>query len=108
MLVVAATDRELAHVRNAETFCCGVGPVEAAVSTARALAERAPSAVLHVGIAGARSLPPLSIVLGSQSIYCDVDAAIPVIDRVEPDDGLLRALSAALPEAHLLPIGTSA
>ena len=72
MLVVAATDRELALVRDADTFCCGIGPVEAALQTARALASRRPGAVLHVGIAGARGLEPPALVLGSESVYCDV------------------------------------
>ena len=108
MLVVAATERELAHVRRFETHVCGIGPVEAAISTARALVERAPSSVLHVGIAGARTIEPLSIVLGSEAIYCDIDARIAVVDRVVPDAALLARAQAALPDAHTLPIGTSA
>jgi futalosine hydrolase len=107
MLVVAATERELALVQDAETFCCGIGPVEAALQTARALAERRPDAVLHIGIAGARSLEPPAVVLGSESVYCDVSAAVPVVDRVEPDAALLARLRAALPDAHVLPIATS-
>ncbi len=107
MLVVAATERELAHVSGADTLCCGIGPVEAALRTARALAERRPDAVLHVGIAGARSLEPLSLVLGSEAVY--EDAAGPLVgSRALPDPGLLARLRAALPEAHVLPIGTSA
>ncbi|MDE3024527.1 MAG: hypothetical protein KGI93_03045 [Acidobacteriota bacterium] len=107
MLIVAATERELAHVRRFETFCCGVGPVEAALGTARALAERAPDAVLHIGIAGARAIEPLSVVLGSASVY--EDAAGPLVaSRVEPDASLLDRVRAALPEARVLPIGTSA
>jgi hypothetical protein len=31
LLVVAAADRELAFVPDHETFCCGIGPVEAAL-----------------------------------------------------------------------------
>src|SRR4051794_40700694 len=108
MLVVAATERELAHVRRFETFACGIGPVEAALNTATELARRQPDAVLHVGIAGARAIEPLSLVLGSESVYCDVSAQIPVIDRVAPDAGLFGRIHAVLPEAHVLPIGTSA
>ncbi|HET7571637.1 MAG TPA: hypothetical protein VFJ77_03100 [Gaiellaceae bacterium] len=107
-LVVAATELELAGLDGAETFCCGVGPVEAALRTARRLAERPPEAVLHVGIAGARTLAPLTVVLGSKSVYCDVSAAIPVVDRADPDAALLARLRAALPEAVVAPIGTSA
>ena len=107
MLVVAATQRELEGAR-AETLVCGVGPVEAAARTAAALAERKPDAVLHVGRAGARALEPLSLVLGSESVYEDVSAAVPVVARVEPDAALLARCRAAFPEALVLPIGTSA
>src|SRR5690348_13258258 len=108
MLVVAATDRELAHVRGFETFVCGVGPVDAAARTARMLAERRPDAVLHVGIAGSRELAPLTIVLGSESVYSDISAAIPVENRLEPDPALFRRIRAALPDAVGATIGTSA
>ena len=109
MLIVAATQRELAHVRRFETFVCGVGPVEAALQTARMLEERAPAAVLHVGIAGARAIEPLSVVLGSEAVYCDVideASTLPRIDRAYPDPALLERLGAALPEADVLPIAT--
>jgi nucleoside phosphorylase len=108
VLIVAATERELAHVRRFETFACGIGPVEAALSTARALRERAPSAVLHVGIAGARTLPLLTVVLGSEAVYEDLEAAIPVVDRVSPDAALFERVHAALPDAVVTSIGTSA
>lgn len=107
MLIVAATERELAFVRRFDTFCCGIGPVEAAVRTARALGERRPDAVIHIGIAGAREIEPLSVVLGSEAVY--EDALGPLVEsRVEPDAELLARISAALPEARVLPIGTSA
>jgi hypothetical protein len=70
--------------------------------------ERAPSAVLHVGIAGSRELPPLTVVLGSESVYTDLSAAIPVVDRVVADASLLERIRAALPDATVAPIGTSA
>lgn len=108
MLVIAATERELAHVRRFETLVCGIGPVEAAISVTHALHVRRPDAVLHVGIAGARAIEPLSVVLGSEAIYCDIAARIPVIDRVSPNAALFERLHAALPDAHVLPIGTSA
>lgn len=107
MLVVAATERELGHVRRFDTFCCGTGPVEAAVRTAQVLAEGAPDAVIHIGIAGARAIEPLSLVLGSEAVYEDAQAPL-VLVRVEPDAALLARMQAALPEAHVLPIGTSA
>jgi len=109
LLVVAATERELARVRGAETFCCGIGPVEAALQTAHALVQRRPDAVLHVGIAGARGLAPPTIVLGSESVYCDVvdpSSTLPRIERVEPDAELLRRVREALPEAQVVPIAT--
>jgi futalosine hydrolase len=108
VLVVAATARELAGAAGAETLACGIGPVEAAAATARALAERRPDALVHVGIAGARGLGIGTIVLGSEAIYGDLAAAIPVVDRVPPDARLLEALRRVLPGAPVLPIGTSA
>jgi nucleoside phosphorylase len=110
ILVVAATDRELAYVRGAETFCCGIGPVEAALQTARALAERRPEAVLHIGIAGARGIEPPALVLGSESVYCDVidpSSTLPRVERIEPHAAFLARVRDALPEALLLPIATS-
>ncbi|HEY4413328.1 MAG TPA: hypothetical protein VGN06_10055 [Gaiellaceae bacterium] len=107
MLIVAATERELGHVRRFDTFCCGIGPVEAAARTAQALAERTPDAVLHIGIAGARAIELLSVVLGSEAVY--EDARGPLVEsRVEPDAALLARVRASLPDAHVLPIGTSA
>jgi futalosine hydrolase len=64
--------------------------------------------VLHVGIAGARTLPLLTVVLGSEALYDDLDAAIPVVNRVAPDAALFERVHAALPDAVVTPIGTSA
>ena len=107
LLVVAATERELAPVEGARTLVCGIGPVEAAAATARALAEQRPSAVLHVGIAGAHGLEPLTLVLGSEAVYCDAAGRL-VPARALPDAGLLARLQSAFPEAEVRPIGTSA
>jgi futalosine hydrolase len=107
VLVVAATERELAPVEGARTALCGVGPVEAAVATARSLAEERPDVVLHVGIAGARGLEPLALVLGTEAVYCD--AAGPLVPALAlPHGPLLERVHAAVPEALLRPIGTSA
>ena len=111
MLVVAATDSELAFVEHADTLCCGIGPVEAALATAAALARRRPSLVLHVGIAGARSLPPPTLVLGSEAVYCDASGpslSVPRLERSAPDPALLAAARRALPAAHVTAIGTTA
>jgi futalosine hydrolase len=110
LLVVAATERELELVQGAETFCCGVGPVDAAARTAAELTQRRPNAVLHIGLAGARGLEPPALVLGSESLYFDVidpGSSFPRVERLEPDAALLGAARAALPEARVLPIGTS-
>ena len=104
ILVVAATRRELGRH---DGLACGVGPVEAAAATARALAEQRPDAVLHVGIAGGRGLPELALVLGSDSIWCDPDASF-VPARARPDAAVLERLRAAFPDALVRPIGTSA
>jgi nucleoside phosphorylase len=108
MLVVAATQHELAQIGGVDTFVCGIGPVDAAASVAARLAAGDIDAVLHVGIAGSRELPLLTVVLGSESVYSDMAAAIPVVDRVEPDAALFERVRAAMPDAVVASIGTSA
>jgi len=107
ILVVAATERELAGADGAATLACGIGPVEAAAATAQALAARPPSAVLHVGIAGARGIPAPQLVIGSEAVYEDAGGPL-VPGRVQPDAALLQRARRALPDAEVLPIGTSA
>jgi predicted 5'-methylthioadenosine/S-adenosylhomocysteine nucleosidase len=109
VLVVAATERELALLDGLDTLCCGIGPVEAALRTARALEERRPDAVVHIGIAGSRTLEPPALVLGSEAIYSDVidpGSTLPRVERALPDAAFLERARAALPEAHVLPIAT--
>ena len=115
ILVVAATALELeglAAVAGYETLECGIGPVEAAASTARELAARRPDAVLHIGIAGGRGIAPPALVLGSEAVYEDISgdvaARFPRIERVEPDARLLAAARGVLRDALVLPIGTTA
>ena len=112
LLVVAATARELAPADGWRTLVCGVGPVEAAASTAAAIASTRPALVLHVGIVGARrtsGLVPPSLVIGTAAHYTDL--AIPpswAPSRLTPDDDLVAAAQRALPDAVLRAIGTSA
>jgi futalosine hydrolase len=108
ILVVAATERELAGAGGATAFACGSGPVEAGAATSRALAEQRPSVVLHVGIAGARGIPISQLVIGSESVYEDALESGLVSSRVRPDPRLVDAAQRALPAARVLPIGTSA
>jgi futalosine hydrolase len=112
ILVVAAAVIELEWVAGAETLAVGVGPVEAAAGTAARLAHDPPDAVLHVGIAGARSGSGLAIgdvVIGTDSRYVDLRAALPtLITACPPDPGLVARVQAAVPEARALPIATSA
>jgi futalosine hydrolase len=109
ILVVAATKRELAGAAGAATLACGIGPVEAAAASARALAGlRRPAALLHVGIAGGRGIPVPQLVIGSEAVYEDALAGGLVPERERPDPRLVDAARRALPEARLLPIGTSA
>lgn len=108
ILVVAATERELAGADGAVTLACGIGPVEAAVATTRALAEQRPEALLHVGIAGARGLAAPQLVIGSEAVYEDASAGGIVPGRALPDARLLEVARRALPDARVLPIGTSA
>jgi futalosine hydrolase len=105
VLLVAATERELC---GRPGLACGVGPVEAAAATARELARDHPDAVLHVGVAGGRGIAAGTLVVGLQSVYCDLSAEIPVVSRLEPDRGLLAVVREELPDALALAIGTSA
>src|SRR4051812_30966541 len=112
ILVVAATEAELAGATQAETLLCGIGPVEAAAATARALGERPRAAVLRVGIAGARGCEPPTLVIGSEARYCDISGAdaaqIAGDERVEAPPRLLEAARAALPDALVRQIGPTA
>ncbi|MBK6486856.1 MAG: hypothetical protein IPF98_08310 [Gemmatimonadetes bacterium] len=57
------------------TVRCGVGPVEAALATAAAIAERRPAAVLHWHrrrATGSTLAPPM-LVIGDAALYCDLD-----------------------------------
>jgi nucleoside phosphorylase len=106
ILVVAATQRELAGAVGLSSLVCGIGPVEAAAATAAALAASPPAVVLHVGIAGVRrdaGVAVLDVVAGSEARYCDAGDAPPLL----PDPRLLAAVCDAV-GATALPIGTSA
>jgi futalosine hydrolase len=106
VLIVAATWAELCGRDGLE---CGVGPVEAAAATARALASSdGVAALLHIGLAGGTGIAPGLVVVGSESRYEDLAAEWPVVDRVEPAARLVEAACTALPGAPLLPIVTSA
>ena len=111
-LVVAATARELAVPIGWRTVRCGVGPVEAALATAAAIAERRPAAVLHVGIAGARrgsTLAPPMLVIGDAALYCDLDVPPEWAPREIPGSALLIAAARrVVPTASVRRIGTSA
>jgi nucleoside phosphorylase len=108
ILVVAATERELAGAGGETTLACGIGPIAAAAATARAIAAERPDALLHLGIAGARGLPAGQLVIGSESVYEDAAGSGLVERRIRPEPHLVDAAQRALPDARLLPIGTSA
>lgn len=108
LLVVAATEPELAGATGVATLACGVGPVEAAARTAGRLAREPVDALLHAGLAGARRLDPRAVVVGTEAVYEDLRAAIPVVDRVRPDGALVAAARDALPGSVAAPIGTTA
>jgi nucleoside phosphorylase len=72
------------------------------------LALERPSAVVHVGLAGAVRLEPGTLVVGTESVYADIAAAIPVVARAEPDPALLAAVREAFPDSPALAIVTSA
>jgi futalosine hydrolase len=105
ILLVGATDPELCGHPG---LICGIGPVEAAATTAAHLADSRPAAVLHVGVAGGRGITPGSLAIGTEAVYTDLLAMIPVVERVEADPALLTAARLAMPSAVALPIATSA
>ena len=111
ILVVAATEHELAPAEGWQTLVCGVGPVDAAASTAAAIARARPRAIVHVGIAGARrasGLTPPAVVVGSESIYCDLGVAARFAPgRLTPPAALIAAAARAVPAAARQVIGTS-
>ncbi|AMW06016.1 hypothetical protein [Gemmatimonas phototrophica] len=112
ILVLAATDRELAPPQGWLAALCGVGPVEAAVSAALAIAEHRPDVVVQVGIAGARrsaNLAPGTLVIGSDALYCDL-ADLPAAwatASIATNPVLVEALQRQFPGAVTHPIGTS-
>jgi nucleoside phosphorylase len=106
ILVVAATPEELTGALAG--VVCGVGPVEAAARSAAAIAEARPTAVLHVGLAGARTFDRPRFTIGSEAVYCDADDPRWIEVRVPADEWLVAAARRALPDAAVAPIGTSA
>ncbi len=112
LLVVAATQGELAIGPDWVSVACGVGPVEAAASTTEAILTHRPRVLLHVGIAGARrrrALPPASLVIGSAAQYCDPDGPTEWSPRVVyAPPSLLALAQRVLPAAPVVVIGTSA
>jgi futalosine hydrolase len=113
ILVVAATASELEGIDGIEggTLVCGIGPVEAAAATARALADTRPDALLHIGLAGSRDVAPPGIAIGTEALYVDLDeelaGRLAIPRRIVPDPALLAAAQRALPGAVLSSIGTS-
>jgi futalosine hydrolase len=111
ILFVGAIGQELAGAREqARLLACGVGPVEAAIATAKEIIRERPRAVINVGLAGARRgsvIDVLDIVVGTEAVYCDLFPRFSP-NRLTPDAGLLEAARSALPEARFLPIGTTA
>ncbi len=111
VLVVAATERELAVSGGWRTLCCGVGPVEAAATTAEAIAAECPAAILHVGIAGTRrqrALPPGTLVIGTEARYHDLAVPTHLAPGVTvASAALVAAVARAFPDAPQLAIGTS-
>ena len=106
MLVVAATERELGartavrHVLLRDRSGGGGGAHGAGAR------ERQPDAVLHIGIAGARAIEPLSLVLGSEAVY--EDARGPLVARASSPTQRCSSDARRATRAHVLPIGTSA
>ncbi len=112
ILVVAATARELAPSGGWRTLICGVGPVEAAISTAAAIATERPAAIVHVGIAGARAASGIALgalIIGTRSHYADLSVGPEwAPSELVVGAGLITAARRAVPTALECTIGTSA
>lgn len=112
ILVVAATERELASPDGWLALQCGVGPVEAGAATAMAIARHRPTIVLHVGIAGGRrqrAFAPGTIVIGTAARYSDLGVPAKFApSTVAAAPSLLTAATRVFPAAPQLVIGTSA
>ena len=97
ILIIAATEPELCGHPG---LVCGVGPVEAAAATARALAERHVRAVLHVGIAGSRRAAGIAVgalVVGGEAHYEDLVTTRKLApERVSADPALVAAACSVL------------
>src|SRR5439155_18627426 len=104
----AATEREARCAIGAETLVCGIGPVDAALATARRLEDGRPAAVLHVGLAGVRGFRGVELVIGSEAVYCDATSPSLVASRSLPNAALLEETREVLPAARVCPIGTTA
>jgi nucleoside phosphorylase len=111
ILVVAATERELAIPQGWRTLRCGVGPVDAAAATAAAIADDRPALILHVGIAGAwrhAKLEPPTLVIGSDSLYSDLHVPEVWSPRsIAAPQALIAAAERALPGAVVRSIATT-
>ena len=111
LLVVSATAREMAEATGWRTLLCGVGPVDAAAATAAEIARERPSLILHVGIAGARrhgAFPPAALIIGTESLYCDLGVPAEWAPGVvDTPSALIDAAQRALPSAVTRAIGTS-
>lgn len=112
ILVVAATARELAPSEGWRTLICGVGPVDAAINTVAAIATERPTAIVHVGIAGARAASGIalgSLIIGTASRYADLSVGPEwAPSEITTDAALIAAVRRAVPTALERPIGTSA
>jgi futalosine hydrolase len=116
ILVVAATQSELhgaeslTQAGDATSLVCGVGPVEAAIHTSEFLATYPETrVVLHVGLAGARRKSGIQIgdlVVGTAALYCDTRSSL-VETIAHPSSQMLDLVRGTIPNAHLVPIGTS-
>lgn len=76
LYVMAADPEHGPHLKaRFEPLICGVGPVEAAVNLARALAAGKPDVVVSLGSAGSRSLEQAEVFQVASVSYRDMDAS---------------------------------
>ena len=106
LLVIAATEKELAGAAGARTLVCGIGPGRP-TRQPRTRSPRAARRPCCTSASRARGAPPAfrcsRPCSAREAVDCDGDS-----EPIAPAARLLAAARRALPDALALPIGTSA
>ena len=105
VLVVAATERELCGLQGSRA---GSGRSRRLPRPGGRLRSKHRLPCCTSALRARRGVPPGQLVIGGESVYCDLRAAIPLVTTLRPDPVLLAAAQRALPGARTAPIETRA